>query len=83
MKVQKTHRRRAKTLEFGTFALVETIHVCVAGCCHPSGDQVTRRPLSVRDLLLPESGVGYDVMTWTGLQRFLHHRQREEIRADL
>jgi hypothetical protein len=28
-------------------------------------------------------GIGYDVMAYVGLQRFLHHRQREEIRLSL
>ncbi len=28
-------------------------------------------------------GIGYDVMTYVGLQRFLYHRQREEIRSAL
>lgn len=84
MKVQKTHRRpRVSTLEFGTVCLVETVHECVRRCRYPSGAFVTRRPRGVRELLLPASTVGYDVMIWAGLQRFLCHRQREEIRADL
>ena len=36
-----------------------------------------------RRLLLPRSTVGYDVMTYVGLERFVHYRQREEIRVTL
>jgi len=35
------------------------------------------------EMLLPPSTVGYDVMVYTGLQRYLHHQQRDEIRAAL
>jgi len=34
-------------------------------------------------LLPPGSVIGYDVMVEVGLQRFVHHQQREEIRAAL
>lgn len=33
--------------------------------------------------LLPRRVVGYDVMVFVGMQRYLEHRQREEIRAAL
>jgi len=32
---------------------------------------------------MPGRVIGYDVMVFVGLQRFLHHRQREEIRTAL
>jgi hypothetical protein len=32
---------------------------------------------------MPDRSIGYDVMVFVGEQRFLHHRQREEIQADL
>jgi hypothetical protein len=32
---------------------------------------------------MPGRVIGYDVMVFVGLQRFLHHRQREEIRTTL
>ena len=70
-------------LEFGSFRLVEVFHVCAGDCRHPSGALVTQRAQSVTQRLLPRSTVGYDVMTWAGLQRFLYHRQREETQAEL
>jgi hypothetical protein len=32
---------------------------------------------------MPNSIVGYDLMVWVGLERYLDHRQREEIRTRL
>jgi len=83
MHVHKTLRRHGKSLEHGQFEVRETVHACAAGCCHPSGALVVRRPASLAECILPRSVVGYDVMVWVGLQRFLHHRQREEIRTAL
>jgi len=44
---------------------------------------VTQGADSLTEHLLPGSNVGYDVMVFVGLERFLHHRQREEIQAAL
>jgi len=81
--VQKTFVHTAMTLVHGTFRVRETVHVCAARCRHPSGALVTRRAMSLREHLIPGCLVGYDVMVYVGLERFLHHRQREEIREAL
>ena len=83
MIVQKTLSRPAQTLEQGPFQLREVIHECAAGCRHPDGSRVTRRPSASTERLLPGRSVGYDVMVFVGRQRFLHYQQREEIRAKL
>lgn len=83
MGVQKTARRLGRTLEHGSFEARETIHGCRAGCRWPSGARVTRRAACLSAPLLPGSNVGYDVMVFVGLERFLRHRQREEIQAAL
>lgn len=83
MGVQKTFVHTGKTIEHGTIQIRETVHVCEAKCCHPSGALVTRRALSVTRVLIPERTIGYDVMVSIGIQRFLDYRQREEIRDDL
>jgi hypothetical protein len=82
MRVQKTVGRSGVTLAHGSFDLRETVHVCAAGC-KKEGRRVTGRSLNLAKLLLPKSVVGYDVMVHVGLERFVQHRQREEIRADL
>lgn len=81
--VQKTVPHHGKTITHGQFEICETVHVCGAGCRHESGSLVTRRALSLAKYIIPGRVVGYDVMAFVGLQRFVHHRQREEIRTAL
>lgn len=82
MRVQKTVRHTGVTLAHGSFGIRETVYVC-ASSCKKEGRLVTERSLNLAKLLLPKSVVGYDVMVHVGLERFVQHRQREEIRADL
>ncbi len=81
--VQKTVPHHGKTISHGQFEIRETIHVCAAGCRYASGGLVTRRAVSLAHHIIPDRTVGYDVMVFVGLQRFVHHRQREEIRSTL
>jgi len=83
MVVQKSVQRQGRTLSHGAFEARETVHVCANDCQWPSGALVTRRAASLSEQLLPRSMVGYDVMTRVGCQRFIEHRQRDEIVADL
>jgi hypothetical protein len=83
MSVQKTLGRSGVTIEHGPFQVRETVHACIAGCRWPSGERVTRRPGLLARLIPPHSVVGYDVLVEVGLLRFVHQRQREEIRASL
>jgi len=82
MKIEKTFCHRGMTLAHGCFQVREVVHVC-AHDCRPGGQRVRRRQAGLADILLPRSTVGYDVMTFVGLNRFVHHRQREEIRTAL
>lgn len=81
MEVQKTIQRTGRTLAHGSFRVRETIYVC-SSRCHKKGRLVTTHS-SLAQLLLPHCTVGYDVLVYVGCQRFLHYRQREEIRTDL
>jgi hypothetical protein len=87
MRLRKTLERGGVTLAHGSFRVREAERVCAAGCTEVAADRkrhvLARRPDHVAALLLPRSTVGYDVMAHVGLQRFVHHRQREEIRSDL
>ena len=92
MRVRKTLRRTGQTLEHGVFRACETEWVCGHGCHQevassaggaPKTVAVTQRSEMLAQLLLPRRAVGYSVMTFVGVQRFLHHRQREDIRATL
>ncbi|MEJ2327598.1 MAG: hypothetical protein P8Y25_12630, partial [Chromatiaceae bacterium] len=77
--VQKSSARHGKTLSHGQFEARETVRVCAAGCHHSGGLLVSRGAASLAKHLLPASVVGYDVMARVGLERFLRHRQRQEI----
>lgn len=81
--VQKTVRHHGKTMHHGQFEIRETVHVCGTGCRYPSERLVTQRSVSLAEHIIPGRTIGYDVMTFIGLQRFLHYRQREEIRNAL
>ena len=79
--VQKSRARHGKTLTHGQFEARETVRVCAAGCRHSGGLLVTQGGGSLAKHLLPASVVGYDVMVRVGVERFLRHRQRQEICA--
>jgi len=81
MRVQKSVPRKGNSISHGTFSACETVHVCAARCRHPSGALVTRGAQQLGQLLIPNRTVSYDVMVLIGLQRYLHHRQREEIQG--
>lgn len=88
MRVRKTFDHGGVTLAHGAFQVREAVHVCAAGCRQPAlggarGGALVKRQAAVAELLLPRSTIGYDVMTFVGVERFVHYRQREEIRATL
>jgi len=83
MGVQKTLLRRVVTLAHGDFTVRETVHVCRAGCRTTSGSPLTRRAAALARCVPARSTFGYDVLVHVGLERFVRHRQREEIRATL
>jgi hypothetical protein len=88
MHVRKTFEHRGTTLAHGPFRVREAVYVCARGCSEPVAGghgrrALVRRPAEIASLLLPRSTVGYDVLAHVGLQRFVHFRQREEIRREL
>ena len=83
MFVQKSYRHEVVTLEHGSFFARETVRVCAARCTSSSGALLTRRSELLPQWVKPGSVYGYDVEVHVGMERFVHHRQREEIRSDL
>jgi hypothetical protein len=81
-RVLKTVPRSGVTLRHGSFHTRETVRVCISGCTK-QGSLVTQHSAMLAELFPPKSTVGYDVMVHVGLERFIHHRQREEIRENL
>ncbi len=82
MHVQKTLQRQAVTLAHGRFRVREVVYVC-QDRCEREGALVTRRAPVLTELVPPKSTVGYDLLVYVGIERFVGHRQREEIRATL
>lgn len=82
MHVQKTAKRRGKTLAHGEFVVKETAYIC-AKDCRADGSVVVKRPSGLAEILPPRGIFGYDVMTFVGLQRFNHNHQRLEIKTML
>ncbi|MEW6743386.1 MAG: hypothetical protein AB1486_11570 [Planctomycetota bacterium] len=83
MLVQKSVIHRVVTLAHGRFLAKETVRVCQNACRYPSGQRVTRRADGLSRLVQAGSVNGYDLEVHIGLERFLHQRQREELRASL
>jgi len=81
--VQKSVEHRVVTLEHGDFIAHETIRVCQAPCRQPSGELMTERSAALLLRVSPAKVYGYDLEVHVGIERFLHHRQREEIRREL
>jgi hypothetical protein len=81
-RVLKTVPRSGVTLRHGSFRTRETVRVCLSAC-NKQGSLVMRHSATLAELIPPRSTVGYDVMVHIGLERFIHHRQREEIRENL
>lgn len=81
MYVQKTVPRNGYTLTHGAFHARETVHVCAAQCHHTNGALMTRRAQTLQESILPNRSIGYDVMVFVGIERYLHNRQREEIQG--
>jgi hypothetical protein len=79
MEVQKTVESNGNTLAHGAFRARETVHACAARCRWGNGALVTRRAQGLRESILPNRSMGYDVMVFVGVERYLNHRQREEV----
>ncbi len=77
MLVQKTILRHGTTLEHGQFRARETVYECTD--CRKNGMKTTRRAAALAARLPPKGVVGYDVIVFVGLKRFVEHRQRKEI----
>jgi hypothetical protein len=76
-------RHNVATLRHGEFVAWETVRICASGCRHASGQLVVLRNEAVARHVPSGAVYGYDIEVHVGLERFVRHRQREEIRRDL
>jgi hypothetical protein len=77
--VQKTDVRGGVTIAHGRVRIRVKVCVCRAGCRAPAA----RRSTDLHALFPPRATFGYDVIVRVGLERFVHYRRRDEIRAGL
>lgn len=76
-------RRHVVTLAHGAFVAREVVRACSSGCREPSGQQTLQRSQLLASQVAPGAVYGYDLEVHVGCERFLHNRQREEIRQGL
>lgn len=80
MLVEKTFTHRGITLEHGHFDVRETTYICSKGC-RWNGAKVRHRSSELAQRLPSKGTVGYDVIVFIGIKRFLEYRQRHELQA--
>jgi len=78
LRVYKTRTRQVITLEAGSFRAIETLKQCAHDPTHPlmGSEALARR-------VLHRQRYGYDLIVHVGCARYLHNKQREEIRTEL
>jgi len=83
MRVQKTITRKIVTLRHNSFNTHERVLECPMKCKYPNESYVTSRASSSIGLAPIGSNYGYDLEVYVGMERFVRHRQREEIQSAL
>jgi hypothetical protein len=79
MKIQKSRSRYIATIKYGCIDLRILTLVCKAGCLNADGTLATRNPRALYKLVPKGSNFSYDIEVFVGIERYSHHRQREEI----
>jgi hypothetical protein len=83
MVVQKTHLTYPITIEYGMFIARVVTYWCKFGCRDSNGRMIIRQPEILKRLVPKGANYGYDVEVFIGIERFVHHRQRQEIQTSL
>ncbi len=91
--VYKTHRRTVFTIKYGRFIACEILMFCpehkygvTTFCCAMGGlplQVLKYRSEALKQLVAPRASFAYDVIDYIGQARFINHRQRSEIQAEL
>lgn len=79
----KSIERNVVTLAHGAFVAKEVVRACSSDCREPSGQRTLQRSQLLASQVAPGAIYGYDLEVHVGRERFLHNRQREEIRQGL
>ncbi len=80
--VLKTQKTTVKSIRYGEFYAIETILVCIA---HKyEGNNIRKYDSTeLNQLVPPYSNFAYDVISYVGISRFLHNKQKSEIQQEL
>ena len=79
MRVQKTGERGGVTMAHGRVRIGVKVWVCAAEC----GADSARSSTDLSAIFPARATFGFDVIVRVGLERFVHYRQRDEIRGAL
>lgn len=79
----KSAERNVVTLAHGPFVAHEVLRACKSGCREPSGKKTILRSQTLAGQVAPGAVYGYDLEVHVGLERHLHHQQRQEVRGQL
>jgi hypothetical protein len=79
MRVQKTRVRGGVTMAHGRVRIGVKVSVCAARC----GAEAARSSTDLSAIFPARATCGFDVIVRVGLERFVHYRRRDEIRAAL
>jgi len=80
MIIEKTVRRNISTMALGNIAVNEYVMICPAKCTTQEGNLIRERSNELAAVVARGANYGYDIEVFIGLQRFLYHRQRLEIK---
>jgi hypothetical protein len=80
MGVRNSYPRKLITAKYGNVSARIITLKCHEGCQTLGGSTVLRHPDILSRIVRKRANIAYDIEVEVGLQRYLHYRQREEIR---
>jgi hypothetical protein len=83
MGVRNSYPRKLTTIKYGNVSARVITLKCNEGCQTLDGSKVLRHPNIISCIVPKRASIAYDIEVDVGLQRYLHYRQREEIRDHL
>lgn len=83
MGVRNSYPRKLTTIKYGNVSASIITLKCNEGCQTLDGSTVLRQSDIISCIVPKRASIAYDVEVEVGLQRYLHYRQREEIRDHL
>ena len=78
LRVRLTRRRTVATVRYGKLIAIER-----QGHCPNHEKLPPARSKELPQLVAPGCNIGYDLIAWTGLERYRKCRQHEEIQTEL